>query len=120
MIPDQLRFARLEAEFLRSALELAVSEIRELLRERPDLTGSEVVAALEAEILEGRGAGARQEIFDEKCVRCGRELVVRDDYVTHVSADGGLNRGCRAVSFVAGEGWDERLSPRWSAKRPKG
>lgn len=116
---SQLRFAGLEAELRHSALELAVSEIRRLLGENPALTGAEIAAALEAELSEGRAAGLAQQVFDESCQRCGRQVIISGNFVTHVSADGGLNRGCRAASFVSEEGWDESLPRSWYAKTPK-
>lgn len=102
------------------ALELALLEIRQLLDADPTLTGAHVVAALETELGEDRNSGIGTDIVDETCSRCGRQIIVSSNgYVTHVSADGGLNRGCRAASFQPDHGWDDNIPPSWYAKRAK-
>ena len=53
------------------------------------------------------------------CTRCGRRIVDVGDGQsrwTHLLADGGMNVGCRAASFVAGAGWDESLDRGWKAR----
>jgi hypothetical protein len=56
----------------------------------------------------------------ETCSRCGQQIIVSSSgFVTHVSADGGLNRGCRAASFHPDHGWDHNIPRSWSAKRAK-
>jgi hypothetical protein len=78
------------------------------------------VAALEAELGDDTSAGISTDIIDETCSRCGRQIIVSSSgFVTHVSADGGLNRGCRAASFHPDHGWDDNIPRSWSAKRAK-
>ncbi len=54
-----------------------------------------------------------------RCRRCGRAIVNlgsdQGTRWTHLSADGGLNVGCRAASFAPGEGWDDDLPRSWKA-----
>jgi hypothetical protein len=56
-----------------------------------------------------------------KCRRCGRACYEeRADVWTHVSADRGTSRGCRAASFTSDKGWDETLRGTWKATPPSG
>ncbi|QIG44312.1 hypothetical protein G5V58_17390 [Nocardioides anomalus] len=55
-------------------------------------------------------------VSTDVCRRCRRSVLVNDEFVTHLSADGGTNRGCLAASFTPGAGWT--TPSRAAGKRP--
>lgn len=44
-----------------------------------------------------------------ECRHCGRQVIRVGTGWRHLSANGGLNVGCRAASFTPGRGWDDTL-----------
>jgi hypothetical protein len=61
---------------------------------------------------------------EPNCRRCGRAILAmssrqRGSFWTHITAGGsGTNVGCRAASWVEGNGWDENLPRSWKAAPP--
>lgn len=101
-----------------------VESLEEVLRDKPELTIGELLTIYRDKAtlakMEALPDGKDQSTMDEKCARCGRELVVSETgFVTHLAEDGGLNRGCRAASFDNETGWDDSLNKSWKATRPK-
>jgi hypothetical protein len=106
-----------------AALELAVAEVRDVVQQQPHLDVRGLLAELEARAvaLRSLGQSSGADVIEEKCARCGRTILITErGYVTHVNAEGGLNRGCRAATFTSERGWDDSIPKTWKATRPTG
>lgn len=59
------------------------------------------------EVLDGAEEGT--------CRHCGGRILSLDSDQSWIHAWGSGDRGCRAASFVSGEGWNDSLDRKWYA-----
>lgn len=110
----------LQTAVLYAAAGYARDLVRRLIQEEPEITGKQVLAAVEADFqIRQRAADqAATGSEDGTCKRCGHPVVRQADgsFVTHADSNGyPLKRGCRAASFDRDGDWDDNLDKRWQA-----
>ena len=79
----------------------------------PDETVGEAAGSLEA-ILDKLS----QNTLRETCGNCGRGITSEDDGENWLHDDDSHSRGCRAASYVEGQGWSNRDMDRRKVARP--
>lgn len=117
--------------------------IRDLLRDKPEMTSQELLAAVEERfqhklaaadvaaepaeeppsaaemmLLAAAGAPASEEYEDGTCKRCGKPVVRRRGgrFITHTDSNGYPTKvGCRAASFTSEHGWDDSIDRKHKA-----
>jgi hypothetical protein len=93
--------------------------VRCLLRDNPQMTGQEILVAVEADFrakLEAADADKTVEIGI--CKRCNQDVIrqLGGSFLIHADSDGYPTRvGCRAASFTPGNGWNDSLDRKWKA-----
>jgi hypothetical protein len=85
-----------------------IDQGRVYVADRPDATAAQLL---------DHWASAVQSLEQDRprgtCRRCSQPIVEDNERWYHDDPD--RSRGCRAASFVAGDGWDEALGKTWMA-----
>lgn len=84
-----------------------------IVEQDPEITGQGLLDRLAGVI------AAADDSTERSTCRCGKAIILPPGFTDWVHDTSARERGCRAATFQAGQGWDDSVSTSWTAKPAK-